>query len=199
MDLQDSRLYRRLYILSTIFGFFDNLNPMYPMSCPLDWLLWRPSNWSNPRFVGKRWHALFLYSISYFLLSSCCVPPASVCFSPNLYHNYKFKAGILGSRQKKYEILESMKNPSDIWQDKYEYLVEPSRTSQARFSYFFNPLVKSCQIFILFQSPCYELPDFHNFSISLSKLATFSYLFSLLVKFARLSYLFNLLQIKQNS
>ena len=180
MDLQDSRLYRRLYILSTIFVFFDNLNPMYPMSCPLDWLLWRPSNWSNPRFVGKRWHALFLYSIS-------------------IITNSRQEFWVPGRKSMKFWKAWKILLTYDRISIKYEYLVEPSRTSLARFSYFFNPLVKSCQIFILFQSPCYELPDFHNFSISLSKLATFSYLFSLLVKFARLSYLFNLLQIKQTS
>ena len=55
--------------------------------------------------------------------------------------------------------------PSYTWQKKYENLVEPSRASQARFSYFFSLLVKICQIFILFQSPGQNLPDCHTFSI----------------------------------
>ena len=55
--------------------------------------------------------------------------------------------------------------PSYTWQKKYENLVEPSRASQARFSYFFSLLVKICQIFILFQSPGQNLPDCHSFSI----------------------------------
>ena len=42
---------------------------------------------------------------------------------------------------------------------KYENLVEPSRTSRARFSYFF-------------QSHCQYLPDFHTFSVSQSQLST---------------------------
>ena len=53
------------------------------------------------------------------------------------------EVGILGSRQKKYELLENMKNPSYIGQNKYENLEEPSRTSHARYSYFFNTFVKS--------------------------------------------------------
>ena len=71
----------------------------------------------------------------------------------NLYYNCTSEGRILASRQKKYELLENMKNPSYIGQNKYENLEESSRTSHTRSSYFFNPLVKSCQIFILIQSP----------------------------------------------
>ena len=71
----------------------------------------------------------------------------------HLYYNCTKEGWILCSRQKKYELLENMKNPSYIGQNKYENLEEPSRTSHTRSSYFFNPLVKSCQIFILIQSP----------------------------------------------
>ena len=97
---------------------------------------------------------------------------------PYLYYNCTREGRILSSRQKKYELLENMKNPSYIGQNKYENLEEPSRTSHTRSSYFLNPLVKSCQIFILiqspssigqicilFQSPCQNLPDCHTFSI----------------------------------
>ena len=70
-----------------------------------------------------------------------------------LYYNSTKEGRILASRQKKYELLENMKNPSYIGQNKYENLEEPSRTSHTRSSYFLNPLVKSCQIFILIQSP----------------------------------------------
>ena len=72
---------------------------------------------------------------------------------PYLYYNCTKELGILCSRQKKYELLENMKNPSYIGQNKYENLEEPSRTSHTRYSYFFNTFVKSCQIFILIQSP----------------------------------------------
>ena len=111
-----------------------------------------------------------------------------------LYYNYKFKVLIRRRRQKKYEILANMKNAPYTWQKKYENLVEPSRTSLARFSYFFSLLVKSIarlsylfnlvlkigQFFILFQSPgqklpdlqtllspSQNLPDLHTFSVSL--------------------------------
>ena len=102
----------------------------------------------------------------------------SMCNNNNLYYNYKFKVLIRRRRQKKYEILANMKNAPYTWQKKYENLVEPSRTSQARFSYFFSVLVRNCQIFILyylplkicqicmlFLSPCQNLPDCHTFSI----------------------------------
>ena len=95
-----------------------------------------------------------------------------------LYYNYKFKVLIRRRRQKKYEILANMKNAPYTWQKKYENLVEPSSTSRARLSYFFSFLVKICQtfilfnlhlkighFFILFQSPCQNLPDCHTFSI----------------------------------
>ena len=48
------------------------------------------------------------------------------------------------------------------------------------------------QVFILFQSPCHKLPDIHTYSISFSKLATFSYFFSLLVKICQIFILFYL-------
>ena len=104
----------------------------------------------------------------------------------NLYYNCKVTGRTKLLRKKKYEILENMKNPSYIGQNKYENLEEPSRTSYTRYSYFFNTFVKSCQIFILIQSPSMNWPDLHTFSVSLSK-------------FARLSYFFNLLQIWQTS
>ena len=96
-------------------------------------------------------------------------------FRTYLYYNYKVKVLNLSWGQKNYEILESMKNPSYTRNKKYVNLVEPSRS----------------QIFILFQSPCHKLlPDFHNFSISTSKLATFSYFFSLLDKICQIVILF---------
>ena len=67
-----------------------------------------------------------------------------------------------------------MKNPSYTRKKKYENLVEPSRTSQARFSYFFSLLVISYQIFIIFQSPSQNWPLFHTFSVSLTKFAKLS-------------------------
>ena len=100
-----------------------------------------------------------------------------------LYYNCTTEVGILGSRQKKYELLENMKNPSYIGQNKYENLEESSRTSHTRSSYFFNPLVKSCQIFILIQSLSYNWPDLHTFSVSLPDYHTFS----ILSKFGRLA------------
>ena len=117
----------------------------------------------------------------------------------HLYYNCTKDLGILSSRQKKYEILENMKNPSYNWRNKYENLEEPSRASHARFSYFFNPLVKSYQIFILIHCPSYNWPVFHTFEPhcqNLPDLHTFSVSLS---KFARLSYVFNLLKIWQTS
>ena len=61
----------------------------------------------------------------------------------NLYYNYNIKGVNLSWGQKKYELLENMKNPSYIGQNKYENLEEPSRTSHTRYSYFFNTFVKS--------------------------------------------------------
>ena len=95
----------------------------------------------------------------------------------NLYYNCTSEVGILSSRQKKYELLENMKNPSYIGQNKYENLEEPSRTSHTRYSYFFNTFVK-------------RLPDFHTYSISLLELARFAYFFSLLVKICQIVILF---------
>ena len=94
----------------------------------------------------------------------------------NLYYNCTSEVRILCSRQKKYELLENMKNPSYIGQNKYENLEEPSRTSHTRYSYFFNTFVKSCQIFILIQSLFYNWPDLHTFSVSLPDYHTFSIL-----------------------
>ena len=102
----------------------------------------------------------------------------------NLYYDCKVGLGICRRTQKKYEILENIQSPISKWQKKYENLVEPSRTSQARFSYFFSLLVISYQIFIIFQSP-QNWPLFHTFSVSLTK-------------FARLSYFFNLLKWQKN-
>ena len=80
-------------------------------------------------------------------------------------------------------IWKRWKNLIHTSQIKYENVVEPFHT---RFSYFFNILVISCQVFILFQYPCHKLPDFHTYSISFSKLANFSYFFSLLVKICQI-------------
>ena len=76
-------------------------------------------------------------------------------FRTYLYYNYKVKVLNLSWGQKNYEILESMKNPSYTRKKKYKNPVEHSRTSQARFSYFFSLLVISYHIFIIFQSPCH--------------------------------------------
>ena len=77
----------------------------------------------------------------------------------------------------------------------------------AFFSYFFSLLVISCQIFILFQSPCQKYcqtfiliqsrsqnwPVFHTFSVSSSESTRFSYFIISLSKFARFAYFFCLL------
>ena len=78
----------------------------------------------------------------------------------NLYYNYNIKGVIRRRRQKKYENLKNMKNRIHTWQIKYENLVEP------------------------------QAPDFHTFSIHLSNVARFSYLFNLLLRIGQICILF---------
>ena len=67
-----------------------------------------------------------------------------------------------------------MKSPSYTQQKKYENLVEPFHT---RFSYFFSFLLRI-------------LPDFHTFSVSLSKFTRFSYFFNFFVNICQIFILF---------
>ena len=68
-----------------------------------------------------------------------------------------------------------------IWQiltrrlKKFENLAREVLEGSTRFPYFFILFVEICQIFILFQSPCQNLPDFHTFLVPVSKFVRFSY------------------------
>ena len=54
------------------------------------------------------------------------------------------------------------------------------------------PKFRIFQIFILFLSICQNLPDFHTFSIFLSKLARYSYFFKLLMNNCQIFIFFSL-------
>ena len=67
-------------------------------------------------------------------------------------------------RQKKYEILVNLKNPSYTWQKKHEPDFNTYSVSFKIFQifYFFGLLVKMCQIFILFTSPSQKVSYFKD-------------------------------------
>ena len=166
-----------------LFGpFFLHLIPLAFVKESTRWLL------SKGRFEEARRNVTFMAR-----MNGRRVPvlKAQLEAKRNLYYNCTKEVRILCSRQKKYELLENMKNPSYIGQNKYENLEEPSRTSLTRSSYFFNPLVKSYQIFILIQSLSYNWPDLNTFSVSLFFIVCQSW-----SNFARFLYFYNVLHEK---